>query len=372
MCNPAGQARQTGIGLFFDHAVVETKMEKRAWLRLVTALLSGFIFIACNRSSPPSKLVVYSPHGKELLTDVSAQFEQSNPGVRVEWLDMGSQDALDRVRSEKANPQADIWWGGPSPLFIQAARENLLLPYRPTWAAAIDSSYRDMNDLWYGTYVTPDVIMFNSEKLSREEAPKDWDDLLDQKWRDRIVLREPLASGTMRAIFFAMIYRERRIHGSPEKGYDWLLRLEANVKSYAANPTLLYLALARGEADLTLWNLPDVFLQREQYHYPFDYVVPAGGVPMVTEGIAIVAGAKNPELARKFYELVTAPEALVFAAKKYYRIPTRTDLDFSQIPPEMDARRFKVLPLDWQLFADSSAAWMQYWDARIRNRGRSR
>jgi len=228
-----------------------------------------------------------------------------------------------------------------------------------------------VKEAWYGTYVTPDVIMFNRDRLSRAEAPQDWDDLLDPKWRDRIALRDPLASGTMRAIFFAMIYREHQQHGSAAPGYTWLRHLDANTKTYAANPTLLYLALSRGEADLTLWNLPDVFLQREQYGYPFDYVLPRSGVPMVTEGIAVVAGTKNLELAQKFYEFVSTPEALAFAAKKYYRIPTRTDLDFSKIPEEMDARRFKALPLDWKMFADSSASWMQYWDARIRNQGKT-
>ena len=44
----------------------------------------------------------------------------------VRWLDMGSQDVLDRVRSEKENPQADVWWGAPSTLFQQAEKEGLL------------------------------------------------------------------------------------------------------------------------------------------------------------------------------------------------------------------------------------------------------
>lgn len=332
-------------------------------------LLSGLTLLSCQRSRVPSRLVVYSPHGKELLTDMAAQFEQANIGVRVEWLDMGSQDVIDRLRSERANPQADVWWGGPSPLFMQAAREKLLRGYRPQWAAAVDTVHRGLDDMWYGTYLTPDVIMFNGDRLARHQAPQDWDELLDARWQQRLVLRDPLASGTMRTIFFAMIYRFYKITGSPAAGYDWLRRLDANTRTYTANPTLLYLALSRGEADLTLWNLPDVFLQREQYGYPFDYVLPRSGVPMVTEGIAIVAGSRQPELAERFYELVTTPEALVFAAKKYYRLPTRRDLDFSQIPPELDPRGFKALPLDWQLFADSSAAWMQYWDAHIRHQG---
>jgi len=114
-------------------------MRNRSYRISVLLLLISSVFYGCTRTSTPQRLVVYSPHGKELLTDMAVQFEQAHPGVRVEWLDMGSQDALDRVRSEKANPQADVWWGGPSPLFILAARENLLQSYRPTWAAAVDS-----------------------------------------------------------------------------------------------------------------------------------------------------------------------------------------------------------------------------------------
>ena len=41
-------------------------------------------------------------------------YEQKHPEVDVRWLDMGSQEVYDRVRSEKANPQADLWYGGPN------------------------------------------------------------------------------------------------------------------------------------------------------------------------------------------------------------------------------------------------------------------
>jgi len=64
-------------------------------------------------------LVIYSTHGKELLTEFENLFEKVNPNVDVRWMDMGSQDVLDRLRSEKENPQADLWWGAPSILFQQ-------------------------------------------------------------------------------------------------------------------------------------------------------------------------------------------------------------------------------------------------------------
>jgi len=338
-------------------------------LRTFLLLLVSLLAFGCGDQG--QSLVIYSPHGKELLDDFAQRFEKDHPGVKVHWLDMGAQDALDRVRSERANPQADLWWGAPAPLFMRAAQENLLEPYRPTWAAAVDSSYYDAQNRWYATWITPEVIMYNSQTLTRETAPQDWEDVLAEKWRGKIALRDPLASGTMRAIFFALISRQLQNSGSVHAGYDWLRQLEANTKTYAANPTLLYLALSRGEAQFTLWNHPDVLLQKHQYGYPFEYVVPKSGVPLVPEGIALVAGAKNLALAQIFYEYVTTPESYLYAAKKYWRIPSRGDLNFAEFSPETDPGNFPGMSLNWKLFADSSETWMKYWDANIRNQGKA-
>jgi len=75
--------------------------------------------------------VVYSPHGPEMLKDAEAQFEAAYPHVDLQWLDMGSQEVYNRVSAERARPACDVWWGGPSTMFMQAAEEGLLEPYRP-------------------------------------------------------------------------------------------------------------------------------------------------------------------------------------------------------------------------------------------------
>src|SRR5581483_419414 len=60
---------------------------------------------ACGGGKGPTPLVLYSTHGRDQLTAMEKAFEAQNPDIDVRWLDMGSQDAFDRVRSEKANPQ---------------------------------------------------------------------------------------------------------------------------------------------------------------------------------------------------------------------------------------------------------------------------
>jgi iron(III) transport system substrate-binding protein len=43
---------------------------------------------ACRRD-PRTPLVLYSPHGRDLLGLVEKEFERAHPEVDVRWLDMG-------------------------------------------------------------------------------------------------------------------------------------------------------------------------------------------------------------------------------------------------------------------------------------------
>jgi iron(III) transport system substrate-binding protein len=336
------------------------------------APLGAAVLLACGGGSGRTVLTVYSPHGKDLLQHYEQAFERTDSTVDVQWVDMGSQEVLDRLRAEAANPQADLWFGAPAEIFERAAKEGLLAPYRPTWASAVPDDARDPNDRWYGTYLTPEVIAYNSDAVTDAEAPRDWDDVLDPKWRGKVIIRDPIASGTMRAIFGAMIARELARAGSTRAGYDWLLRLDANTKEYTLNPTILYQKLGRQEGVITLYNMPDMATLQQRTKIPVKWVVPASGTPVLVEGIAIVKGAKHPDLANRFYEFVTTPQALRTAATAFLRIPARTDLPADSLPAWIrDAgRTMKTMPVDRQLLADSLDVWMRYWDANIRNRGK--
>ena len=341
-------------------------------MRRALALLGAAALMACGGDSGKTVLTVYSPHGKDLLQHYELGFEATDSTVDVQWVDMGSQEILDRLRAEAANPQTDLWFGAPAEIFERAAKEGLLQPYRPTWADAVPDDAHDANDLWYGTYLTPEVIGYNSDAVTAAEAPKDWDEVLDPKWRGRIIIRDPIASGTMRAIFGAIIARELARTGSTRAGYDWLLRLDANTKEYTLNPTILYQKLGRQEGVVTLYNMPDMATLQQRTKMPVSWVVPASGTPVLVEGIAIVKGAKHPEIAKRFYEFVTSSPSLLTAAEDFLRIPARTDLPADSLPAWIrDAKStMKTMPVNRQLLADSLDVWMRYWDANIRNRGK--
>jgi iron(III) transport system substrate-binding protein len=338
---------------------------------LLAVSLTILVFVSsCRQGSGNTKrLLIYTPHGQDLLRDFAARYKQQHPDVDVQFLDMGSREVLERVRVERNRPQADLWWGAAHTTFQSAADENLLAPFRPSWKDKAPANSHDANDLWYGVYETPKVIVYNSEVVSATDAPRDWDDVLDPKWRDKVLIRDPNPSDTMRAIFGAMIWRFYKDTQKLDGGYEWLKKLDANVHEYTANPTLLMQKLARREGLISLWDMPEVKLYKEQKGFPLDYKIPASGTPVITDGIAIIRGAPNEPEAQRFYEFVTTPESLVYAAQTFYRIPVRTDLDRTQLPAWMN-ESFTRLPLDWDLLRKNGNEWLKHWETQIRGRGK--
>ena len=327
--------------------------------RISLALAALVLLAGCGDGRTP--LLVYSPHGKEMLQAYEDAFEAENPTVDVQWIDAGSQEVLDRITAERANPQASVWWGAPQTMFMRAAADSLLQPFTPSWADAVPVTAKDADGLWYGTYLTPQGVLYNTEAV--EAPPADWDDLLDERWNGRISIRSPFESGTMRTIWGAMIMRQPTV----EEGYRWLARLDALTKDYPANPTQLYMGVGRQTADLTLWNLPDTYLQAQTY--PFGFAAPSSGTPVLVDAVAIPAGAPQPDLARQFIEFVTTPEALLRQARDFHRIPARTDIDTADLPEWMRDQSFQAMDLDWDRLAAEGDGWMQYWQQNIQGRG---
>ena len=98
-------------------------------------------FPAVPAAGNSSRLLIYTPHGQDLLRDFVARYKQRYPDADVQFLDMGSREVLERVRAERNRPQADLWWGAAHTTFQTAADENLLAEFRPTWADKVPAIF---------------------------------------------------------------------------------------------------------------------------------------------------------------------------------------------------------------------------------------
>jgi iron(III) transport system substrate-binding protein len=335
----------------------------------VWSILSAFSAVSCT-SDHRTPVVLYSPHGRDQLELLERDFERRRPDIDVRWLDMGSQEILDRLRFERVNPQADVWFGGPTTIFDRGIHDSLLTPYRPSWAGQVSGSA--VSGFYYPVYRTPAVIAFNSRAVSREAAPRDWDDVLLPRWRDKVIIRDPMASGTMRAIWGLILVRSLRQTGDTGWGMTWLRRLDAQTKTYTISPALLYEKLARQEGLVSLWDLQDILISQAK-GMPLGYVFPSSGTVVIDDAVGLVRGSRHPEAARAFIEYVGSEAAQLLTAREVFRLPARTDLPPDRVRAWVAQveREMVVADMDWGLLSRNGPGWLSYWDQHVRGTGRA-
>src|SRR5215210_3059826 len=285
----------------------------RSWVALLAVFPVLFLLTACSTDGR-TPVVLYSPHGRDQLTLLEHAFERHRPDIDVRWLDMGSQEILDRLRFERVNPQADVWFGGPATIFDRGVRDSLLIPYRPAWADRVSGGDSDASGLYYPVYRTPAVIALNSRAVSRYEAPHDWDPVPEPRWRDKILIRDPMGSGTMRAIWGLILMRSVQQTGDTARGMAWLRRLDGQTKTYTISPALLYEKLARQEGLVSLWDLQDILISQAK-GIPLGYVFPRSGTVVIDDAIGLVRGARHAGAARAFIEYVGSEAAQLLTAR---------------------------------------------------------
>lgn len=320
-----------------------------------------------DQSTGTEKIVIYTARNKAIADYVVGQFTAKYPEYKgkVEILNMGAQEILERVRAEKANPQADVWWGGTEQALAAGADEGLLEAWQPAFADKIDSQYKDPQGRWFGEILLPEVIMYNNQALTADQAPKDWDDLIDPAWKDKIIIRDVAPSGTMRSIFSSMIQRFSPDGSNPQPGYDWLRKLDANTVAYAANPSDLYLKLSRGQGVVSTWDLQDILLQAKKSNMPFSYVMPASGAPVLVDGVAAVKGG-NSTGAHKFLEFLFDDTLRATLASDYFQSPT---IDIPEKPDWLVNLNLKPMGVDWDVVAAHETEWINHWNSDIKNKG---
>jgi len=343
-------------------------LTRRNALKLAGLGSAALALHGCGSGNTAKSVKVYSPHGKHLEGDVKKRFEAANPGWSVDFQDMGGATILAKIVAEKSLPRADVWWGGAPSDFSQAETQGLLEPYAPDWVKALPAEAKSVTGAWAATFRSPLLILYNSKKITKEEAPKDWDELLNAKWQGRIAIRDVKPSTTMKTAWGALILRANAREKTDDAGFSFLKKLDSNTGAYAADPQALneLLASENTKYALTIWTLADAPLLKDR-GYPFEFVFPPE-VPVVLDSIALIKGAPNPEGAKLFHDFVNSPEQLLLMAKERHRIPVREDLPKEQLPAWMKELKITPMKIDWAAFTKNIDAWISRWDTEVKGK----
>jgi len=135
---------------------------------LICAALLALLSIAC-RSDGRTPLVIYSPHGRDLLTLLERRFEQLHPDVDVRWLDNGLAGGVRPAALRARQPAGGRVVRRPCD-DLRARRARLAARAVPAQlGGGIAPHGRAPGDVYFAAYETPAVIVYAEQAVKPEQ-----------------------------------------------------------------------------------------------------------------------------------------------------------------------------------------------------------
>ena len=334
-------------------------------IRTTVFLSLAIIITACFLSSPIScrkspqqdykKVVLYCSVDQEIAEPIIVEFEKQT-GIdvlpRFDTEASKTVGLVQRIRAEAASPIADVFWSNEIFHTIRLAREHLLAPYASDKTKGWPEQYADPNGRWYGFALRARVIAYNTTRISAAEAPKCLEDVLDAKWKGRIVMAAPEfgTTGGDVASWFA--------HYDPAKAIEILKGLKANdIHLVDGNSTAVRM-VATGQADVCFTDTDDVYAaQRNGWPVAMNYLDQGGeGALAIPNTAAIIKGAGHLEEAKEFMEFLLSNDLeQMLLTSDSHNCPIRR-------PPTEQFKKYlipKSLQIDYEKVADNLLAAIQ-------------
>ena len=249
------------------------------------------------------QVVHYTSTDLPVAEKLAKAFEAKYPGIAVRVERTGAERVFQRIGQEYASNihAVDVVNSSDAAHFIVWKRDGILAPYVPEDVAKFyPPEHRDPDGLFASWRVWLSIIAYNTTLVKPEDAPKSFADLLDPKWKGKIVKGHPGYSGTI----MTATYQLQR-----ELGWTWFEQLARQnvmqVQSSADPPKKLELGERSVMADGNEYNI----LQFKEAGRPVQPVYAAEGSPMIVGPNGIFKGSPNPNAAKLFQSFCFSREA---------------------------------------------------------------
>lgn len=286
------------------------RFTRRDALKGSAALAAGTMFATPLRAAAPpptmvtpklveaakkeGKVVWYTSLDLPVSERIAKAFQEKYPGVAVRVERTGAERVFQRISQEtKSNIHAcDVVQSSDASHFIVWKSEGLLAPYVPEDVAKYyPDDYKDPDGQFAAFRIFLCVVGYNTNLVKPEEAPKSYKDLLDPKWKGKIVKAHPSYSGTILTATFQI---------ARDVGWDFFEKLAEQdimqVQSAADPPK----KLALGERAIMADGVEYGAFREKERGRPVEVVYPTEGTPIIIGNNGVFKMAPNPNAARLF------------------------------------------------------------------------
>jgi len=324
-------------------------------LAIITILCRGTAFVAAIALCAPlafgadpgaallsaakkeGQVTYYTSADLALANKLKAAFEKKY-GVTVNVLRQSSAPTFNRAVQEfdLGVNAADVIETSVVSAFQDMKAKGMLMSFTPATANLIRSrKLSDPDNDWHAVKLELTSLNYNKDLLKPADVPKTWKDLLDPKYKGKIVQGHIKASGDTGLIVFNLV-----------KMYGWeyfeALRKNDVLTMQACTQNEL---VARGERLIMMCDYSQIETARTQHQPMIAGVLPADGVFMLVGPVAVLAKAPHPNAARLLVDFLLSPEGQTIYAEGG-DAPSINSPDVKLPPGFPDLKQHKLIDTD--------------------------
>jgi iron(III) transport system substrate-binding protein len=240
------------------------------------------------------KVVYYTSIDLPLAERIAKAFEAKYPGITVRVERTGAERVFTRIGQEYASNvhAVDVVNSSDAAHFIVWKRQGLLAPFVPEDVAkSYPADHKDAEGLYASFRIGLSVIAYNTGLVKPEDAPKSFADLLDPKWKGKLVKAHPGYSGTIMTATFQM---------ARDLGWGYFEKLAQQNVLQVQSATDTPKKIALGERAIMVDGGEYNIFQLREKGQPVEPVYASEGTPLIVGPNGIFKEAPNPNAARLF------------------------------------------------------------------------
>jgi iron(III) transport system substrate-binding protein len=258
-------------------------------------------------------------YNQPIVDSMGAAFTAKYPGIHVDGTKTTSEVAFQRVMQDinAGAVQADVFTTTDASHMTYLIGKNKLVKYTPRNAAGLVPALRDFNGggYYYPSWVGLVAIMYNSKHVTAADSPKDWNDLTDPKWKNKIAFGSPNYSGLVATWTVGM---------TEKFGWEFFEKLNKLNPLIGRSIDDAVAMLNSGERQVAICSPASAFRSAAEgnplvVNYPTSFVL-ADFSPS-----AALQGSHSPNAAKLFLNFMCGPEFSQILAKNFEQ-PLRPDV----------------------------------------------
>jgi len=274
-------------------------------------------------------LLVVSDHAQ-----IIDRFKAKYPFIDVALYRATSERMYTRIETEaRANTHLADVIGIAGFQMYQLIKRGIVGKYESPERRFIDSAFKDKDGFWTAYYLNPIVTAYNTREVTYQESAKDYADLLNPKWKGKLVMEDEEIEwfATMMSFW------------GEEKGLAYMKRLAAQNFIFRHGHTLMGQLVAAGEYPGAVFLYAPQTQSVKAKGAPIDWNAPNPTVTS-TNLMGVAARAPHPNAARLYLDHMLSEEIQRdYIVGRFFKISARQGI---KTAIQQKFANVKMIPVD--------------------------